>query len=111
METDQNTPSISELQAISHNIDAEISRFQALVAVEDDKFLRYKVFCLSLCVPVCVCVCVPVCVCLCVPVYVCLCVCLCVSACVCVCLCFYRGSKACAHLCVSDFFLQKLAED
>ena len=63
METDQNTPSISELQAISHNIDAEISRFQALVAVEDDKFLRYKVCYLSLCVPVCVCACACACEC------------------------------------------------
>ena len=43
MDIDQGAPSNTELQAMSLNIDAEISRFQALIAIEDDKFLRYKV--------------------------------------------------------------------
>lgn len=43
MDTDQGAPSVGDLRAILHNIDSEVSRFQALVAVEDDKFLRYKV--------------------------------------------------------------------
>ena len=39
--TDQSTK--HEIEAVLQNIDREIARFQALVASEDDKMLRYKV--------------------------------------------------------------------
>ena len=42
METDsQQAP--ADMQSLVQNIESEISRFQSLVANEDDKMIRYKV--------------------------------------------------------------------
>ena len=47
MDTDQAT-SLKEFEDIVVSINAEITRLQGLVAAEDDKMLRYKVWALAL---------------------------------------------------------------